>query len=98
MILINDFWEQALQGILAAGQEKEGTSLQLKPLEFEYLHRKRRNEILIGRDDNSNDVITLRTCFSIFFFHLSYFPLCADWRKSHSSVNGIGGEIEIPEM
>ena len=97
MILINDFWEQALRGILAAGQEKEGTSLQLKPLEFEYLHRKRRNEILIGRDDNSNDVITLRTCFSI-FFSFEFFPLCADWRKSDSSVDGIGGEIEIPEM
>ena len=31
-------------------------------LEFEYLHRKGRCQMLIGGDDNSNDVITLSAC------------------------------------
>ena len=35
-------------------------------LEFEYLHRKSQCEMPIGRDDISNDVITLCTCFSMF--------------------------------
>ena len=52
--------------------------------------------MLIGRDDISNDVITFGTCFSMFVY------IRADWRKSDSSVNGepqgIGGEIQIPEM
>ena len=37
-------------------------------LEFEYLHRKSRCEMLIGGDDISNDLITLRTCFSMFVY------------------------------
>ena len=32
-------------------------------LEFEYLHRKIRCEMLIGGDDIRNDVIALGTCF-----------------------------------
>ena len=52
--------------------------------------------MLIGRDDISNDVITFGMCFSMFVY------IRADWQKSDSSVNGepqgIGGEIEIPEM
>ena len=35
-------------------------------LEFEYLHQKSLCEMLIGRDDISNDVITLGMCFSMF--------------------------------
>ena len=35
-------------------------------LEFEYLHRKSRCEMLNGGDDISNDVITLGMCFSMF--------------------------------
>ena len=50
--------EQAHRGALVAGREKEG-ELATTPLEFEYLHRKSRCEMLIGRDDISNDVITL---------------------------------------
>jgi len=57
--------DQALRGPLAAGRVKE-EELPTTSLEFEYLHRKRRCEILIGEDDISNDVITLGTCFSMF--------------------------------
>ena len=59
--------EQALQGALAAGREKEG-DLATTFLEFEWLHRKGRCEMLIGGDDISNDVITLGTCFSMFVY------------------------------
>ena len=59
--------EQALQGALAVGQEKEG-ELTITSLEFEYLHRKNRCEMLIGGDDISNDVITFGMCFSIFVY------------------------------
>ena len=42
-------------------------------LEFEYLHQKRRCEMLIGGDDKSNDVITLGTCFSMVAYVRSRF-------------------------
>ena len=58
--------EQGLWSALAAGREKEG-ELATTSLDFEYLHRKSRCEILIGGDDISNDVITLGTCFSMLF-------------------------------
>ena len=58
--------EQALWGALVVGWERR-ESLQLcTSLEFEYLHRKSRCEMLIGRDVISNGVITLGTCFSMF--------------------------------
>ena len=44
--------DQALRGPLAAGQEKV-EKLPPTSLEFEYLHRKRRCEILIDGDDIS---------------------------------------------
>ena len=59
--------EQALRGALAAGREKNG-KLETTSLEFDYLHRKRRCEMLIGGDDISNDAITLGTCFSMFVY------------------------------
>ena len=40
------------------GREKE-RELAITSLEFEYLHRKSRCEMLIGGNDFSNDVITL---------------------------------------
>ena len=52
--------EQALRGALAAGREKGG-ELATTSLEFEYLHRESRCEMLIGGDDISNDVITFGT-------------------------------------
>ena len=45
-----------------AGREKEG-ELATTSLEFEYLRRKSRYEMLIGGDDISNDVITLARVF-----------------------------------
>ena len=49
--------------------------------EFENLHRKSQCEMLIGRDDISNDIITLGTRFSKFVY------IRADWRKSNNSVD-----------
>ena len=58
--------EQALRGALTAGREKEG-ELATRSLEFEYLHRKSRCEMLIGGDDISNDVITHARVFRCLF-------------------------------
>ena len=61
--------EQALAAFRRrGGKKKESLQLTYNSLEFEYLHRKSRCEMLIGRDDISNDVITLGTCFSIFVY------------------------------
>ena len=86
---------------VAAGREKEG-ELATTVLEFEYLHRKSQCEMLIGRNDISNDVITLGTCFSMFFcvharfrFMLIGRNLTAQSRESH---RGIGGGMQIPEI
>ena len=57
--------EQALQGALAKGREKEGEPATTS-VEFEYLYRKSRCEMLITGDDISNDDITLGTYFSMF--------------------------------
>ena len=59
--------EQALRDAQAVRREKEG-QLSTTSLEFEYLHRKSRCEMLIGVDDISNDVITLGMCFSMFVY------------------------------
>ena len=48
---------------LAAGQEKKGELATTTSLEFEYLHRKKSMRNADGGDDDSNDVITLGTCF-----------------------------------
>ena len=47
--------EQAPRGTLAEGRENEG-NLATTSLESEYLHRKSRCEMLIDRDDISNDL------------------------------------------
>ena len=78
--------KQALQGALVAGREKEGELLTTS-LESEYLHRKSLYEMLIGRDDISNDVITLGRGFYNVCLHSRSFPLCTNWWKSDSSVN-----------
>ena len=47
--------------------------------------------MLIGRDDITNDVITLGACFNVplnVCLHSRSFPLRADWRKLDSSVDG----------
>ena len=76
------------------GREKEG-EFSTTSLEFEYLHRRTRCEMLIGKDDISNDVITPGTCFSMFAY------IRADWRNLKARLRGshraIGGGIQIPE-
>jgi len=47
--------EHVFQGALAAGRKKEG-EIATTSLEFEYLHRKSRCELMIGGDDISNDI------------------------------------------
>ena len=73
--------EQAHRGALVAGWQKGG-ELATTSLEFEYLHRKSQCKMLIGRDDISNDIITLGTRFSMSVY------ICADGQKSDSSVDG----------
>ena len=65
-------------------------------MEFEYLHRKSRCEMLIGGDDISNDVITLGTCFIqyLFTFALIGGNLTAQSTGSH---RGTGGRNQILE-
>ena len=82
--------EQALRGSPVAGQEKEVELATISLEIFEYLHRKCQCKMLIGRDDISKDVITLGACLHVFFnvcSHSCWFPLCADWWKSDSSVD-----------
>ena len=80
--------------------EKEG-ELATTSLEFEYLHRKSRCEMLIGGDDISNDVTTLGTCFSVCFYIRTLFRFALiggnQTAQSTGSLRGIGGEIQIPE-
>ena len=79
---------------------KEG-ELAASSLEFEYLHQKSLCEILIGRNDISNDASTLGMCFSMFVYILALFcfvliggNLTAQLTGSH---RGIGGRVQIPE-
>ena len=60
--------KQALWGTLTLAWEKEGEFATMS-LEFEYPHQ----EILIGGDDISNDIITLGTWFSTFVYILTHF-------------------------
>ena len=80
-----------------AGLEKEG-ELTTTSLEFEYLHRKSRCEMLIGGDGISNDVITLASCFSMFRARFR-FALIGGNLTAQSTGNhrGVGGGIQIPE-
>ena len=92
--------EQALRGALAAGRKKE-EELAITYLEFEYLHRKSRCEMLIGGDDISNDDNTPGTCFSTFVYIRALFR--SAWiggnltAKSTGSHRGTGGGIQISE-
>ena len=69
-----------------AGREKEGELATRSP-EFEYLHRKRRCEMLIGRDDSSA-AIYLWLLFLSVCLHSRSFRLRADQFKSDHSVDG----------
>ena len=69
--------------------------------EFEYLHRERRCERLLGGTDISNDVITLGTSFSMFVYIRARFPLALIGRNLTAQLTGndrgSGGGIQIPE-
>ena len=63
--------------------------------------RENEEEMLIGGDDISNDVITLSTCFSM-FVHIRVRFRCELiggnlTAQSTGSHRGIGGGIQIPE-
>ena len=81
-------------------REKEG-ELATTSLEFGYLHRKSRCEILIGGDDINNDDITLGMCFSMFIYIRAYFHFALICRnltaQSTWSHRGIRGGIQVPE-
>ena len=64
-----------------AGREKE-RELATTSLEFEYLHRKSRCEMLIGGDDISNDVTTLGVCFHVFSSDRFRFALIGGYLKA----------------
>ena len=58
-----------------------------------------RCEVLIGGDDFSNDVITLRTCYSMFVYICTRFPFPLTGgnltAQSTGSHRGIGGGIKF---
>ena len=91
--------ERTLRGALAAGVGKGRRAL--ASLEFEYLHRKSRCEMLIGGDDISYDVISLGTCFSMLVYIRARFRFALIdgnlTAQSTGSHRGIGGGIPIPE-
>ena len=86
--------EQAHRGALAAGREKKG-ELETTSLEFDYLHRKSRCEMLIGGDDISNDVITLGTCFSMFVYIRARFGFELLSSNLTAQSTGATGEMEV---
>ena len=90
--------EQALWHALVAGCEKEG-ELAASSQEFEYLYRKSQCEMLIGRDDISNDIITLGTCFSKFVYIRARFHFALIGRnltaQSTGRHRGIGGGFKF---
>ena len=57
--------------------------------------------MLIGRDDISNDVITLGVCFSMVVYTCAHLCFVLSGRnltaQSMGSHRGIGGGIQIPE-
>ena len=71
-------------------------------LEFEYLHRKSRCEMLIGKDsDFSNDVITLNTCFTMLVYIRDHFRFTLIGgnltAQSTGSYKGNGDGIQSPK-
>ena len=71
-----------------AGWKKKG-ELATMSLEFEYLHRKSRCEMLVGGSDNiSNDGITLGTCFSMFVYIRARFRFALSCRNMTAQSTG----------
>ena len=90
LITSNTACDQALRGPLVAGREKE-EEFPTTSVEFKYLHRNRRCEILIGGDDISNDVITLGTCFSMFVNIRPFFRFALIENLKAQSTRGATG-------
>ena len=80
-------------------REKEG-ELATTSLEFDYLHRKKRCEMLFSGDDTSNGVISLGTYFSMFVYIRARFLFAliggnltvdgepqGNWRRNATSRN-----------
>ena len=91
--------EQALQGTLATGREKEG---ELATTSLEFKHRKSWcGVLLIGRDDISNDVNTLGVCFhvfsNVFFYIRTHFSFTLNNANLTAQLTGSHWGIQIPE-
>ena len=97
----------ACKQALAAGREKEGET-GTTSVEFEYLRRKSRCEMLISGDDISNDLITIGTCFSMsvyicvrFRFALIGGNLTVDgepqgnWRRNSNCRNVVASSLSF---
>ena len=82
------------------GKRKESLQLHLRNLNI--CIEKVNVKMLIGRDDISNDIITLGTCFLKFVYIRAHchFALIGGNLTTQSTGRhrGIGGGIEIPEM
>ena len=74
------------------GREREG-DLTTTSLEFDYLHRKKRCEMLFRGDDTSNGVITLGTYFSMFVYIRARFRFALI--GGQLSRRGATGELEV---
>ena len=87
--------QQAHRGALVAGREKEG-ELATTSVEFEYLHRKSRCEMLIVEDDFNNDVITLGTYCSMFVDSRARFRFALiGVNLTAQSRRGATGKLEV---
>ena len=82
------------------GKRKESLQLHLRNLNI--CSEKVNAKMLIGRDDISNDIITLGTCFSKFVYIRAHchFALIGGnlTTQSIGRHRGIGGGFQIPEM
>ena len=89
------------------GREKEG-DLATTSLEFDYLHRKKRCEMLFSGDDTSNGVITLGTYFSMFVYIRARFRFAliggnltvdgepqGNWRRNSNSRNVVASSLSF---
>ena len=89
------------------GREKEG-DLATTCLEFDYLHRKKRCEMLFSGDDTSNGFITPGTYFSMFVYIRARFRFAliggnltvdgepqGNWRRNSNSRNVVASSLSF---
>ena len=79
----------------SGGGVGKGRRASTTSLEFEYLLRKSRCEILIGGDDISNDVIFQCTCFSMFVYIRARFRYALIGGNLAVQVPGSLGELDV---